>query len=267
MYAYFQENNLLSSEQFGFRPHLSTDVALTQLFENILDNLDNGSVTGAVFLDLKKAFDTVDHITYDEKTSFLWLGYKRIILVWVLFVRSQTSYFYIENCLSTSRRITIGVPQGSILGPLLFIIYVNDLPRCLNHSKIILHADDTLIYYSAKLAQDVETCLNNDLKSVAQWFHSNLLTLNCDKNRYLLFGSRRFKKSFKNLKSFNTTSVQINEWPLERESSLKYLGVILNEDMSWSDHIENLIRKSNQRSGSSKENQASFTFRCQTNFI
>ena len=173
----------------------------------------------------------------------LWIGHERIILVWVLYLSDRKQVSSIENCLSTSRSITIGVPQGSILGPLLFIIYVNDLPRCLNHSKVILCADDTLIYYSAKLAQDVETCLNNDLKSVAHWFHSNLLTLNCDKSRFLLFGSRQ------RLKSFNTTSVHINRWPLERESSLKYLGVILNEDMSWNDHIENLIRKSNQRLG------------------
>ena len=118
----------------------------------------------------------------------------------------------------------------------------NDAPKTCGNScgipyrqrddfKVVLYADDTLIYYSAKVAQDVETCLNNDVKSVAQWFHSNLLTLNCGKSRFLLFGSRQ------RLKLFNTTSVQINEWPLERESSLKYLGVILNEDMSWNDHI------------------------------
>ena len=93
LYAYFQENNLLSSEQFGFRPHLSTDIALTQFSENILDNLDNGSVTGAVFLDLKKAFDTVDHNLMTKQSHSYGFDINIIILVWVLSVRSQTRYF------------------------------------------------------------------------------------------------------------------------------------------------------------------------------
>ena len=143
----------------------------------------------------------------------------------------------------SGRLISVRVPQGSILGPLLFIIYVNDLPQCLRHCKIILYADDTLIYYSAKTAQDVEIYLNIDLKTVSQWLLSNLLTLNCAKSRVVLFGSTR------RLKSLNTVSIKINDSPLEHANTFKYLGVTLREDLSWNEHIKNIINKTNQRLG------------------
>ena len=132
--------------------------------------------------------------------------------------------------------------QGSILGPLLFIIYVNDLPRCLN-CKIIPYAEDTLIYYSAKSTQDVQTFLNKDLESASLWLQSNLLTLNCSKSRFLLFGSRC------RLKSLGTVAICINDSLLEEAISFKYLGVIRSEDLSWGDHVKNIMSKPNQRLG------------------
>jgi hypothetical protein len=149
----------------------------------------------------------------------------------------------VNNSFSDSRPIRIGVPQGSILGPLLFLVYVNDFQHCIKHCKVILYADDTLIYVSAKTANEVETFLNEDLQSVAEWLSSNLLTLNCEKSKLLLFGSKQ------RLKSFNSISIKVNNQAVGRVNSLKYLGVTFNEDLSWSDHIENIISKTNQRLG------------------
>ena len=159
LYTFLKENKLLAPEQFGFRPNLSTEVALANLTENILDNMDNGLVTGAVFLDLSKAFDTVDHQLLLKKLKSL--GLNNNSMDWFKsYLSSREQVVSIGNCLSSPKPITVGVPQGSILGPLLFII---DLPQCLRQCKIILYADDTLIFYSAKTAQDVEIYLNIDL--------------------------------------------------------------------------------------------------------
>jgi len=131
-------------------------VTLAHLTETILDNMENGLVTGSVFLDLSKAFDTVDHQLLLKKLNSL--GLDNNSMDWLKsYLSAREQVVLIGNCLSCPKPISVGVPQGSILGPLLFIIYINDLPQCLRHCKMILYTDDTLIYSSAKTAQDVET--------------------------------------------------------------------------------------------------------------
>ena len=131
-------------------------MTLAHLTETILDNMENGLVTGSVFLDLSKAFDTVDHQLLLKKLNSL--GLDNNSMDWLKsYLSAREQVVLIGNCLSCPKPISVGVPQGSILGPLLFIIYINDLPQCLRHCKMILYADDTLIYSSAKTAQDVET--------------------------------------------------------------------------------------------------------------
>ena len=150
----------------------------------------------------------------------------------------------VNNYFSDSRPISIVVPQGSILGPLLFLVYIHDFEHCIKHCKIILYPDETLIYVSAKTANEVETFLNEYVKSVAEWLLLNLLSLNCEKSKLLLFGSKQ------RLKPFDSTSVKVNNQAIGRVNSLNYLEVTLNEDCLWSDHIENVISKTSQRSGS-----------------
>ena len=142
---------------------------------------------------------------------------------------------------SATVTVTVGVAQGSILGPLLFIIYANDLPRCLKYCKIIIYAEYTLIYYSAKSTQDVQTFLNKDLESASLWLQSNLLTLNCFKSRFLLCGRKR------RLKSLGTIAICINDSSLEEAISFKYLGVILRDDLSC--HVKNIMSNTNQQLG------------------
>ena len=115
--------------------------------------------------------------------------------------------------------VPVGVPQGSILGPLLFLVYVNDLPSCLRECDLTLYADDTVIYVSAKDAATLESRLNIDLQSISKWFFDNLLTLNENKCKFVLFGSSQKLKSSQNF------SLCINDYNLERTDSFKYLGV------------------------------------------
>ena len=137
----------------------------------------------------------------------------------------------------------IGVPQGSILGPLLFLIYVNDLPDCHLASAIILYADDTVLYYSSKSVSDLEHHINADLGTVSEWFSRNLLTLNISKCNFVIFGSPQ------KLIRIQGISVKVEGTSIERSQSFKYLGVTLHQSMSWADHVDAISMKINQRIG------------------
>ena len=148
-----------------------------------------------------------------------------------------------ENKYSKPQSISIGVPQGSILGPLLFLIFINDLPRCLQSCEATLHADDTVIYYSSTSITDIEDKINQDLFNVAAWLDNNLLTLNLDKSEFIIIGSPHKLKLCGNVK------ITIYNCAVKLTTSLKYLGVRINCHLTWSDHIDEIISKCNQRIG------------------
>ena len=176
MYSYLQDNKLLSPFQFGFRPKSSTEIALVDFTDSILENMDRGLFTGVVSIDLTKAFDTVDHgILYDKLKR---AGFADTSVNWLeSYLTNRTQVTAVGNIYSSAKSVHIGVPQGSVLGPLLFIIYVNDLPSCIKHCNVSLYADDTVIYFSSDISV-VEDKLNNDLASLSRWLNENLLTLN-----------------------------------------------------------------------------------------
>ena len=242
VYEYLQQNNMIASEQFGFRPKLSTNIALTQLTEEILQNMDNKMIAVAVFIDLRKAFDTVDHTLLISKLRNLGFSNPGVDWFWS-YLSSRSTVTSINNPTSDPKPVTVGVPQGSILGPLLFLLYINDLPRCLTHCKSILYADDTLLYHSARTVADLESKINTDLESVSHWLNNNLLTLNNEKTKFMIFPNK--KQSLSN--SDVTFTVQSKK--IQRERSIKYLGITLGEDFSWHEHIDNLINMVNQRIG------------------
>ena len=188
LYAYLKNNGILTSKQFGFRPKLSTRTALSHFTDNILQNMDAGSFTGAVFLDLSKAFDTVDHPLLLQKLTNI--GLTTSTTQWFRsYLTNRSQITSVGDAHSASTEMPIGVPQGSILGPLLFLIYVNDLPDCHLASDIILYADDTVLYYSSKSVSDLEHHINADLGTASEWFSRNLLTLNISKCNFVIFGS------------------------------------------------------------------------------
>ena len=164
-------------------------------------------------MDLSEAFDTVDNNLLLQKS----VGLSDDTVNWFQsYNTNRKQRTSVRDTLSVAAQITVGVQQGSILGPLLFLIYVNDLPSCQLASEIILYADDTVIYFSSTDLFDLENKLNSDLATVSIWFSSNLLTPNISKCNFVTFDSSR------KLKLVNDFSLRVNSTDIERSDSFKY---------------------------------------------
>ena len=157
------------------------------------------------------------------------------------YLTDRTQKTVVDGCLSEARAISYGVPQGSIIGPLLFILYVNDLPDCIKFSNILLYADDTVLYVSAKDINIIEMTLNSELENVSDWFKSNKLTLNTKKTKFMIFGTSS------RLKTCPPPDIHIDNTAIEQVDSFKYLGVVLDRTLSFSKHIEHIATKVNCR--------------------
>ena len=167
LYAFLESHQLPVENQFGFHRGRSTPLALTQFTDEMLANMDNGLVNG-IIIDLKNVFDTVEYTILIHKLKAL--GVSKVSLAWFQsYLISRFQRTVIGQATFCNRRISVGVPQGSILGPLLFSIYINDLPTCLKHTSVTLFADDTALYRSTELQQ----ILNEDLASVAEWLNDH----------------------------------------------------------------------------------------------
>ena len=235
LYSFLDSHNILSDNQYGFRKGLSTEMALLTALEYITDSLDNRSHAIGVFLDLSKAFDTVNKTILLSKLSHS--GIRGTALQWFdSYLTGRMQSVKYNDVISTERSIDIGVPQGSILGPLLFIIYINDLPNVVTKLKSIIFADDTTLFLSGSDVLQIESDLNSELKRLSKWLESNKLSINIKKTHYILFS---LSKNIRNT-SFN---ININESTIEKVQSTRFLGVYIDDKLSWSPHINHVCGK------------------------
>ena len=194
---YLETNNLLSDLQFGYRRKRSTDLATVLLADSIRRAGDEGKLTGAVFLDLSKAFDTLGHDRLILKLKSY--GVEGMALKWFTeYLFHRKLVVKIGQELSTPSSLECGVPQGSILGPLLFLIYFNDLGDCLLNCNLLQYADDTVIYVSSKNITDIENRLNEDMTAINHYRETNehIINLKKGKTECVLFGTAKRISTF-----------------------------------------------------------------------
>ena len=186
LYEFFESHNILFENQFGFRKNNSTVYALMEITEKIKESVDNGKFGCGIFIDLKKAFDTVNHKILLDKLEHY--GVRGTLLKWFESYLTDRKQFVFYNGVSSDvKDISCGVPQGSVLGPLLFLIYINDLPDISDKLKFFLFADDTNMYYESNNLQNMEKFINQELKKLSLWLHVNRLALNVSKTNFVIF--------------------------------------------------------------------------------
>ena len=230
---FLAKHKLLTPKQFGFRENFSCAHAIAEITEFMRKTIDKKHYGLAAFIDLKKAFDTVDHNLLIKKlNSFGLRGQIENLLRDYLSDREQ--FVFSGNQKSSSRSIDCGVPQGSILGPLLFLIYINDLPESCKNSSMVLFADDTAIVTS-KSCRNVTKDVELDLKSMNQWFSVNKMTVNVSKCTILPFGK-------------TITATEIDELEglageIDIVDKLKYLGVSIDKRLNFHSHIASIQKR------------------------
>ena len=239
VYNFLNEQNLLFPNQFGFQKNTSTEHAILKLVDDITKGFVKREFTLGVFIDLSKAFDTVDHSILLKK-----LGYYGITgntnKFFENYLKNRQQCIVFENdSLTKPLGITCGVPQGSILGPLLFLIYVNDLYKCCPKLTPVMFADDTNLFCSNEDIPNLFSMMNNELKKVSQWFKANKLSLNVKKTKFSLFHQINRKHIIPN----DLPVLILDEIIIKREKITKFLGVHIDENLSWKYHIEYVSTK------------------------
>ena len=233
IYSFVTKFNLLSEKQFGFRTNFSTNLAACSVYDEIVNELDQNLYNCGIFLDLSKAFDTVNHNILVNKLENHFGFRGRTLELMKSYLTNRFQYTKIGNSKSKLLPIECGVPQGSSLGPLLFTLYINDLPLASKFSAT-LYADDTYLALSDKNLTQLETRVNDQLQFINAWLQSNKLSLNYTKTTYMLFSKHPHQAVGLNFK------VMLNQQEIKRSQSVTYLGLCFDEKLIWTEHINKL---------------------------
>ncbi|MEM9001882.1 MAG: reverse transcriptase family protein [Bacteroidota bacterium] len=227
---YLNENNTIFKNQFGFQKSHSTFMPIALLYDDITSALTQKKVSAAIYLDFSKAFDTVNHHILLSKLRLYGI-HGTSLKLFSSYLENRTQYVKFNRTITDEPcRISTGVPQGSVLGPLLFLLYVNDLHKCSLIPKFYLFADDTALFFTANNKTSLEKHIQDSLKDITAWLCCNRLSLNVKKSNYQIFSTS----------PQNDLNIQINNENLQRKFCTKYLGISIEEDLRWTQHIKNV---------------------------
>ena len=232
LYDYLNTYNLLTHCQSGFRSFHSTLTALLEATNDCSVNIDNGMLNGVVFIDLKKAFDTID-----REILLLKLSNYRVdstsLKLFESYLTNRRQKCKIIGKLSNSSPLTCSIPRGSSLGPLLFLIYIDDLPNCLDMAQPRMFTDDTSVSCASDSLDEIQN-VNSELKNLNSWLIANRLSLNITKTEFMIIGSRQRMNATQ-----NDIAIRIRDHEINRADIVKSLGMHTDRHLSWSeqDHL------------------------------
>ena len=238
---FLDKNEVIYKYQSGFRSNHSTNSCLSYLSNKVLTSFDQGMLTGMILIDLQKAFDTIDHEILLQKMNYL--GFSDPTIKWFeSYLSNRIFKVNVGDEYSGPGDLSCGVPQGSILGPLLFLLYVNDMPQSVS-CDLLLYADDSCLVFTGKDIDKIETQLNKDFISICDWFIDNKLSIHFgeDKTKSIVFGSKR------KLKSLRELDIRRGDIKIKQHSEVTYLGCILENTLSGESMATQALGKINGR--------------------
>ena len=231
---FYSIHNILTDNQDGFRKGRSTIDTIANFTDDISVNINKGECTLAAFVDFKKAFDTVYHDILIQKLKYTGVQGKNLDLL-TNYLSNRSQITFANSKIASSHAISCGVPKGSILGPLLFLVYINDFTNVLRNTPTRLYADDTVVYINdvnVKLEQNLQISLNK----LHLWCNKNKLTINIGKTKTMIFGSRKY------VKQMHAVKLDINNIQLECVHTFKYLGVTLDMELKYNAHASTVYK-------------------------
>lgn len=232
--SYLNKHNLLHDFQHGFRKHRSTETALIKHKEVIIESFKNKTIIAGIYIDFSKAFDLINHnILLFKMYKYGIRGIPHALFESYLSHRKQ--FVNIDNATSAPEPISAGVPQGSILGPLLFVMYINDIVQGVKNAEMVSYADDTTVFVTGVSEIEVEGKVNDALVELKNWADANGLRINSNKTKVVLYLPRR--------KSLRDINICLGSEIIEIVDNVKALGVIFSKNLIWNDHIDYIQSK------------------------
>ena len=236
--SYLSSNSLLHSTQSGFRPNHSCETSLLQMVNKWLGAINNSQMIGMVMIDFRKAFDLVDHTLLLKKLKYYKLS-EETISWFSSYLMGRKQKVFVNNTFSEAEYIICGVPQGSILGPLLFLLFINDLPLSIDNVLTDLYADDTTLYFIDKSQACIEQQLQTALHKLSEWCKENGMLINTTKTKAMLITTPQKRIDLNN----NNLQLNYNNEELSVVANDKILGVLIDNNLTWTNHIDVLTKK------------------------
>ena len=240
LYNYLQLNNKLCDRQFGFRKGLSTSLPIYEVLRELYANWNEKCYSGCAFIDFSRAFDSINHKILFEKLRLYGVR-DNSLKFFQMYMENRRQKTCVNGYTSQEAQVTCGTAQGSILGPLIFILYINDIFKSINTTgKIYMYADDTLIVTKSNDIQNVTSEIQDALEKMFNWCNANKLSINLSKTKHM---------TILHTKPDLEPTVHVNNKCISTVKSYEYLGMILDYRLTMNDHIDNMWKKANTKVG------------------